>query len=406
MSSLAKLLKKSGEEVIGSDVKDYFFTEDSLREIGIKILEFDEKNIVEDYFYIIGNAFDLNNVEVNMIISKHFKFMYYHEFIGKFLNKKIIACCGTHGKTTTSYFLTKFLNKECSYIIGDGQGDYYNNDLLVLEACEYKNHFLSYHPELLIITNVEMDHTDYYKNKKQLLRSFQSVANNSKMVLANGDDKNIKKIKHSKKITYGFSKNNDIKIKILSTTSKCYYVQVNYIRNYYLRIPYLGKHMIYNYVSAYIATIILDKVPKNLSDVSLPKKRFAKYRFKESILVDDYAHHPTEIKALLESIRLTYPDYKINTIFQPHTYERTLYFKKEFIKVLSKFDNVYIMDVFTSKREQKNNKLQKKIDKAFNKFSRIDNLDKDLIGSENNVWIFLGAGLAGNLIMEIRNENK
>lgn len=406
MSSLAKLLKNSGYEVIGSDTKDYYFTEDSLISLGINILEFDERNITDEYFYIIGNAYDCNNIEVNEIINNHFEFLYYHDFIGKKLNKKIVACCGTHGKTTTSYFLTKFLNKECNYIIGDGQGDYYDSDLLVLEACEYKNHFLSYNPELLIITNIEMDHTDYYKNKKQLITSFQGIANNSKMILINGDDKNVKKIKHQNKLTYGFNKDNDIKIKILSTTSSCYYVQVNYLKNYYLRIPYLGKHMIYNYVSAYIATILLNKKPKNLNDSNLPKKRFTKYSFKESILIDDYAHHPTEINALHETIRLTYPDAKIYVIFQPHTYERTLYFKKAFLKALEKFDQVYIMEVFTSKREKRNDKLQKKVDTYFKKFTKIEKLDYSLIGKENSVWLFLGAGLAGNMIMEIKNENK
>ena len=241
MSALAKLLKDQGNEVVGSDVIEHYFTEDSLIEKGITIKNFDENNIDSDYFYIIGNAFNDENIEVKTIKINQYQYMYYHDFIGKMLNKKTIACCGTHGKTTTTYFLTRMLDKKCNYIIGDGDGKGYDNELLVLEACEYKKHFLSYHPELLIINNIELDHTDFYKSIKELINAFQLAANNSKIILANGDDKNVNKIKHSNKITYGFKKNNDIVIKILSTTTKGYYIQVKYQVNYYLHVPYLGN---------------------------------------------------------------------------------------------------------------------------------------------------------------------
>lgn len=112
---------------------------------------------------------------------------------------------------------------------------------------------------MLIITNIELDHTDFYKNEKQLFISFQKLANQSQMVLVNGDDKWGKKIKHINKLTYGFNKNNDIQIKILSTTTRGYYIQVKYQNNMYLKVPYLGRHMIYNYVSSYMAAILLKK---------------------------------------------------------------------------------------------------------------------------------------------------
>ena len=152
MSSLAKLLKEEGNEVVGSDVDEYYFTEDTLKEQEIEIKSFNRSNITKDYFYIIGNAFNKSNIEVDEIINQKNDYLYYHEFIGQKLNKKIIACSGTHGKTTTSFLLVDFLKKECNYIIGDGEGGSFDTDLLVLEACEYKEHFLSYHPELLIIT--------------------------------------------------------------------------------------------------------------------------------------------------------------------------------------------------------------------------------------------------------------
>ncbi len=405
MSSLAKLLKEEGNEVLGSDVDEYYFTEDTLKEQEIEIKSFNRSNITKDYFYIIGNAFNKSNIEVDEIINQKNDYLYYHEFIGQKLNKKIIACSGTHGKTTTSFLLVDFLEKECNYIIGDGEGGSFDTDLLVLEACEYKEHFLSYHPELLIITNIELDHTDFYKNEKQLFTSFQKLANQSQMVLVNGDDKWGKKIKHINKLTYGFNKNNDIQIKILSTTTRGYYIQVKYQNNMYLKVPYLGRHMIYNYVSSYMAAILLKKKPFLSEEGKLPKRRLSTCQFKNSVVIDDYAHHPTEIKSLCETLRLMYPTKKINVIFQPHTYERTLHFKKDFIKVLKKFDKVYILDVFTSKRENKNYSLQKKIDKFFHRFYRYDDECLKCIGKLDDVWVFLGAGVTNRLIQKLTYEN-
>ena len=406
MSALAKLLKDQGNEVVGSDVIEHYFTEDSLIEKGITIKNFDKNNINSDYFYIIGNAFNDENIEVKTIKINQYQYMYYHDFIGKMLNKKTIACCGTHGKTTTTYFLTRMLDKKCNYIIGDGDGKGYDNELLVLEACEYKKHFLSYHPELLIINNIELDHTDFYKSIKELINAFLLAANNSKIILANGDDKNVNKIKHSNKITYGFKKNNDIVIKILSTTTKGYYIQVKYQVNYYLHVPYLGKHMIYNYVASYMALKILGYIPKQLTSNDLPKRRLTTINYYDNILIDDYAHHPTEIASLYNTLKLSYPNRKINVIFQPHTYERTIHFKRQFKKVLKVFDKVYLLDVFTSKREKYNLNMQDKIDKYFKHFNKIEDLNVSKIKDYAEIWVFLGAGLANEILLNLINKEK
>lgn len=406
MSALAKLLKDKGFEVSGSDVIDYYFTEDDLIKNDIPILKFDEKNITGDSFYIIGNAYDENNVEVCKIINSKYMYLYYHDFIASMIGQKVIACSGTHGKTTTSHFITKLLDDKCSYIIGDGSGKGYDNDLLVLEACEYKDHFLSYKPYIGIITNIEMDHTDYYKNKKQLISSFSKFAKNSKILLANGDDKLVKKIKHAHKITYGFNKGNDAIIKILSVTKKGYYIKLEYQKNYYLKVPYLGRHMIYNYVCAYLTMILLEKKPQSIVNMSLPKRRMTTYQFKNASLIDDYAHHPTEIKSLYEGLKLTYPDLKLKVVFQPHTYERTIKLKRSFVKELKKFDEVYLMEVFTSKRENVSLYKQKIVNKIFKKFKKIEKFKISNVGLEKEVWIFLGAGVATKYIDKIINENE
>ena len=406
MSALANLLKDKGFDVCGSDVKDYYFTEDNLISNDIPIFEFNEKNVTGDCFYVIGSAYNEENVEVNTIIKNNYMYLYYNDFIASMIGQRLIACSGTHGKTTTSHFIVKMLGDECNYIIGDGSGKGFDNELLVLEACEYKEHFLSYKPYLGIITNIEMDNTDYYKNKKQLFNAFCKFAKNSSIILVNGDDNLIKKIKHPHKITYGFKKHNDAIIKILSTTTKGYYIKLEYQKNYYLKVPYLGRHMIYNYVAAYLTSVILGKSVTKDIQLSLPKKRMTKIMYKNAILIDDYAHHPTEIKSLYESLKLTYPNHKLNVLFQPHTYERTIKFKKNFVKELKKFNDVYIMNVFSSRREKECSDKQNIVNAAFKKFKKIENCNFNEIGKKKEVWIFLGAGNASKYMYKIINENE
>lgn len=407
MAALAQLLYDEGYYVTGSDSKENYFTESLLINKGIQIKEFNKINITCEYYYIIGNAYDLENCEVSEIISKNFDYSYYHEFIGNMNDKQLIAVSGTHGKTTTTSFIADLLDYKCSYIIGDGSGAGYNkNNLFVLEACEYKEHFLKYNPNLLIINNIELDHTDYYKDIRAVVKTFQKIANNSKQILVNGDDKNIRKIKHRNKITFGFNKKCDIKIKILVENEKGYYVLVKYKEELFLKIPFTGKHMIYNFVAAYMACILMGVKPTVKENYILPKRRMETIEFKKTILIKDYAHHPTEIKALYDSVINKYKNKKINVIFQSHTYERTIRFKKEFKKALNLFDKVYLMDVFSSKREKESKVLQNRVNRIYRKFNKFqDNILKE-IGEKEDVWIFLGAGTACSLINKIENENK
>ena len=406
MSALALMLKDEGNEVLGSDTNEYFFTEKSLINNDIKILEFNKENIIGDSYYIIGNAYNDNNEEVLEIINNNYKYSYYYEFIGKINNKKIIACSGTHGKTTTTKLIVELMNKRCSYIVGDGSGKgYKENNLFVLEACEYKRHFLSYNPDLLIINNIELDHTDYYKNIKDMISAYQELANKSKMILINADDKNSKKIKHNNKITFGFNKNSDARIKILSKGKDAYYIALNYNEEIYLKIPFLGKHMIYNYVCAYLACLINDIIPLIKEEYELPRRRMETKLYNKSVLISDYAHHPTEIKALYDYVNNKYEDRKINVIFQPHTYERTIRLKKEFVKSLKLFDNVFVQEVYTSKRESKSINKQKIVDKIFSDFKKYNDDVFKTIGLNNDVWIFLGAGNASYIMEKLINEN-
>lgn len=405
MTSLACMLKDLGHQVRGSDVTDIYFTDEILKKKKIEILPISKNNINGKDTYIIGNAFDKTNQEVAEILKNDYEYYYYHQFIGKIMDKKIIAISGTHGKTTTTFLLAQMLSGEYSYIIGDGSGyGSPESDYLLLEACEYKMHFLAYTPEILLINNIELDHPDCYKNVEEIIDAFQKLANQSREIIINNDDINCKKIKHLNKITFGFSEDSLYQIKIIEETKEGYLISlINHQDNlkYEYVVPFFGKHMIYNFVSAIIICQVLGKSPK-VDLLFLPRRRMTTYQFGKTIIIDDYAHHPTEIKCLYESIKKKYSFGKINVIFQPHTYSRTLALKNEFIKSLDLFDEVYIEKTFTSKREKKKEKLEKEVDEIFKKYQTFNKeVLKRITKEKSEVWVFLGAGTVDQYINEL-----
>lgn len=404
MSALALYLKEAGHEVIGSDVDDYYFTEDNLITHDIKICVYNKGNIINDYIYIIGLSINRHNPEFKEILDRELEFYYYNNFINEFIDKKIIAVSGTHGKTSTTHLIKEL--SDVSAIVGCGDGRYTDSNYLVLEACEYKNHFHSYEPELLLVQNIDLDHIDYFKTKKELFNSYQIMASKSKKVLINGDESILNKISHSNKYTYGFNNNNDYVIKLIRTDESGYtFLLKGKGLCRLLKCNLLGIHNLLNYVSAYLACIICELEIKQLKKIELPNRRMTQYAYGENILIDDYAHHPKEISCLYETIKLMYPLYKINVIFQSHTYSRTYYFRRQFKKVLSKFDNVYLLDVFSSAREKNNVKLQKKINKYFKKFNKYEeNILSGIDGNDKVVWIFLGAGSTDKILRLLKNN--
>ena len=163
MSALAIILKARGYKVQGSDYPNHFFTEDNLIKNKIKILPFKKENIKKRMIIVKGNMFNEENIEVREAINKKLKIYSYQEMISKIIKDyNTIAITGCHGKTTTSKLLAHVINP--NYIIGDGSGGASANNYFVLEACEYKRHFLNYNPNYTIITNIDLDHVDYYKN--------------------------------------------------------------------------------------------------------------------------------------------------------------------------------------------------------------------------------------------------
>ena len=174
----------------------------------------------------------------------------------------------------------------------------------------------------------------------------------------------------------------------------------------FLKCNLVGLHNLYNYVGGYLLCLLSGIKINHYIDVSFPKRRMNKYIYGNSVLIDDYAHHPTEIKALYESIRIMYPNYKIKCIFQSHTYSRTLKLKKQFKEVLKMFNEVYLLDVFTSAREKEEELLQKKVDRYFKRFNKYhEGVLNEINKNEQDVWVFLGAGSCNEILEEFKNKH-
>lgn len=365
MSSLAQIMFDLGYNVMGSDKPDHFFTEVELIKKGIKILEFNKDNIKEGMTIVQGNAFNDEHEEVKKAHELGLKIYSYQEMIAKITDDtKLIAVSGCHGKTTTTTMLsTVFKNIGINYLIGDGTGyAIKGNDYFALEACEYKRHFLSYNPYYAIVTNIELDHTDYYRDLDDVMDAFNTfVSKARKAIIMCGDDANTRKIKTDKEtLFYGFDDSNDVTIKNIeiiddNNTDYCnndltkadVYIKGQYYDTYLF--PFVGDHLLLNALAVisvcYLENIDKDEVKKQIRQIKHAKRRFIEEKFGSNILIDDYAHHPTEVRVTIEAARKKYPDKYIVAIFKAHTKSRVKYFYKEFASALNLADKSYILPI-------------------------------------------------------------
>ena len=405
MSALAHILHDMGHDVQGSDIEENVFTQIGLEAKGMTLYPFGKSVIEPDMKVIIGNAFKDDHEEVIKAKQVGAKSIRYHDFLGNLLKGfTSVAVSGTHGKTTTTGLLAHVLrlNHPTSYLIGDGTGKgEKNSSYFIFEACEYQRHFLAYYPDYAIITNIEHDHPDYYKDIDDVLDAFNDfVSQCKKKVIAWGDDPEVKKLKDQSKImTYGFEETNDVIAKNVLKNSEgtTFDVIINGEFYHTFKTPFFGDHMVLNSL-AVITICYLEKLPakiieKDLSLFSGVKRRFAEKKHQEQIIIDDYAHHPTEIEVTLKAVRQKYPDREIVAIFQPHTFTRTATFINEFSESLNLADHVYLTEIFGSARETGGTvDIQTLIDKCKNGALITEETVDQLKQYEEAVLVFMGAG--------------
>ena len=358
MSTLAQILYDLGAEVSGyDDAKGHKFTQDGLEQRGIPIYYDHEHPIDKDTIVTYSAAFDPNHPEIKRVKELGLQTKKYNEIMGELTKKfKTIGVSGTHGKTSTSSMIKHILeNTEgCNYFIGAGDGfASTKNQYYVVESDEFNRHFTTYYPKYSIITNIEKEHMECYKDIDDIRNTFEVFADNtSDLVVANGDNEEVRKIHYtSRVIFYGFAFNNDVIIKNLKLEEKGSRFDLFYKDDFFgsFEIPLYGKHMVLNATAAIVLCnelgIDRQRIYELLKVFKNAERRFAIQKVGETTIIDDYAHHPTEIKATLEAVRQKYPHKRVVAIFKPNTYSRTRDFKDDFIDALNTADKAFLTDI-------------------------------------------------------------
>lgn len=364
MSALAQIMKNLGYDVQGSDVETHFFTEEGLVKDGIKILPFDENNIHKNMKIVRGATFTDDHPEVKRAKELGLNIYSYADMVGSLTRKfKTICIAGCHGKTTTTSMMAHVLNqiKGANYLIGDGTG-YSNkeNEFFILESCEYRRHFLAYTPYYAIITNIDLDHVDYFKDINDVVDAYNEFANKAeKMVIACGDDPYTHYLDINKPIFYyGIDEDNDIIAKNIEYKKDGTSFEVFVEDNYYgfFDLPIYGKHMLLDALAVisvcYYERLDVKEVSKLLKTFHGAKRRFTETVVDDTIIIDDYAHHPNEVKATIKSIRQKYPDKKLVTVFQPHTFSRTKEFANALASAMNLADYSYVLEIHPAREKQ------------------------------------------------------
>ena len=385
MSGIALALLKKGYSISGSDIAK----NDRLKEIankgGIIFNSQEPKNIdlikkkfsTKKITIVISSAIKSQNSELNYCIDSQLTIKHRSEILSFIMNSyKSIAVAGCHGKTSTSTFLTTLIDlctKDTSSIIGGILPINKSNALiksskyLVAEIDESDGTTCQYRPYLGIINNIDFDHCDYYLNIKELISSFKKFGLNSSKLLTNYDCKNTKENIISD-YQCSIKEINNVDFALIPKkfnwdyTIADYYEKGQVIKR--VKVPIPGVHNLSNIIAAISACRIINidtnHILKNLESLQLPKKRFD---FRGEILgrkiIDDYGHHPKEVKATIDLARLfiNKENNKINrlvVIFQPHRYSRINKFLYEFIGELSKADFIIITDIFSAGESNSN----------------------------------------------------
>ncbi len=382
MSGLAVICKEKGIEVCGSDVSEKFITDKILEKNKIKIFEnFSSENLnFNPDLAVIGASWGKDNVEFKEIEKRKIPVLTDSELRGLLSREKeTIVITGVHGKTTTTGLMAYVFNKanlKPSFLIGTGNVFDLNSNAswnnigkhFIVEGDEYAKSKTDKNPKFLdleaatsVITSLEWEHVDIYKNIDEMKKPFRKLIEKTKdMSVTCGDWESIREIIagfEKKVITYGFGKNNfwqayDVSQQLKKTLFKVKKGEVE-LGEFELRLR--GEHNVLNALAVIIVGlsegIRLQKIKDSLKSFRGSERRFDVSSKGGIIFIDDYAHHPTEIKATLKSIRQCYPKSKVWCIFQPHMASRTKALFEDFSNSFGSADKVIFADIFASARE-------------------------------------------------------
>jgi len=372
MSGLASILLDSGYKISGSDIVTSKITK-RLADKGVIIFEgHNENNVEEADLVVISSAISESNSEIRGAIDRKITIIKRAEMLARLMNNKYgIAVAGTHGKSTTASMISLLLEKsgfDPTVVVGGELNNFKNNaklgkgNYIVVEADESDGSFLELNPHMAVVTNIEDDHLDYYGNMENILKDFKKfidkVPDNGRVILCK-DCANVKGLAKQygrSYISYGIFTEadlmaKDIELDKLNSKSKIYWQGVK-IGELYLKVA--GYHNILNALAAIIVALELGisfieiaKILETFQGVHRRMEIVANLDDKILIL-DDYAHHPTEIKATLSALRSSWQDRRIIAVFQPHRYSRTKLLAEKFGKAFFDADCVVINDIYSA----------------------------------------------------------
>lgn len=446
MTAIAQILQSSGINVSGSDTGETFYTDAILERLKIPFHEeFSKSNIPQDVDAIVySTAYtEENNVEMKAAKTSGIPMLSYPEMLGKLFQEKLgIAVCGTHGKTTTSAMLAEsfaFAGADPSAIVGSqviswqgsalaGSGEYF-----IAEADEYQNKLRFYQPWSVILTSVDYDHPDFFpdvESYKKVFRDFVEKISKTGFLVVWGDSADTLDVAKSatcQVLTYGFGNDNDYQIVNHESLSmeqggkQTFEIEYEGKSLGFFETPLAGKHNILN-ATAVVALshaigMDLEKIRSALGQVRGTSRRFEMVgKFNDAILIDDYAHHPDEIRPTLGGARVRFEDKKIWTVFHPHTFTRTKALLQDFAQSFDDADRVIIIDIYGSARENQGGVSSEELVNLINKYhygkaeyvSTIEEAVEYLKekSGEYDVLITMGAGDVWRVAEKLKNSNQ
>lgn len=374
MSGLAALLLTKGLKVSGSDFKESPIL-DKLRNEGAEVYIGHKRGNLQNVNLVVYTAaIPSDNPEIIEAKENNIELMDRAEFLGYIMkgHKYNVAVAGTHGKTTTTSMLSHVTLKaklDPTILVGgeldviDGNFKIGNSEYFITEACEYKESFLRFFPYIGIILNIDADHLDYYKDLNHIKEAFIKFINiipNDGYLIACAEDKNVQEVIKDAKcnvITYGIN-TGDIRATNISFDEKghpTFTVNKDNKELFEVTLKTTGNHNILNALSV-IATSLLFEISEEdmkngLLECSGAHKRFEhKGEFNGATIIDDYAHHPVEIKATLDTAEIISHN-KIYVVFQPHTYTRTKTLFNDFTTCFEKADELLLMDIYAAREK-------------------------------------------------------
>ncbi len=438
MSALAELMLHKGYNVYGSD-KNRSINTDKLEKNGATVyFEHDKDHIKDMDLVIYTDAISLDNVELKQAIKDKVDLVDRATFLGAIMKNynSSIAVSGTHGKTTTTSMITEIIKDESinpTIMLGGQLKDIYGNikygeeKLFLTEACEYKANILKYFPTTAIILNIDEDHLDYFDNIEHIIKTFKGYVDNLQKddyVILNADDENIKKlypIENTKVFTFGIENDANLMARDITFDENgiaTYDAYLNGEKLATIKLSIMGRHNVLNSLAAisatYLNNIPLEKIVDGLLNFKGVDRRLEyKGVFNDAIVMDDYAHHPTEIKSTIHALKKVCKGNLI-TVFQPHTFTRTKLLLDSFAESFIESDTVLITDIYAAREKDYGDIHSKTLRNAIHKHNKnayyMENFDcvveflKDNL-QENDIVVTMGAGdvyKIGEMLLETK----